>query len=105
MLPAIRLLKPRTRLTYWGFDLYPEAIIASGMGVFSKIAQAFGYDDIDFESHEFSRRVCVRAADRNVVMENGQIVEQGTHAQLSKAGGLYARLAKLQFDHPQAGAA
>jgi hypothetical protein len=33
-------------------------------GFFSKIAQAFGYDDIDFESHEFSRRFCVRSADR-----------------------------------------
>lgn len=33
-------------------------------GVLSKIAQAFGYDDIDFESHEFSRRFCVRSRDR-----------------------------------------
>jgi hypothetical protein len=33
-------------------------------GLFSKIAQAFGYDDIDFESAEFSRRYCVRAQDR-----------------------------------------
>ena len=40
----------------------------------------------------------VRAADRIVVLENGQIVEQGTHQQLSGAGGLYARLAALQFD-------
>jgi hypothetical protein len=30
----------------------------------SKIAQAFGYDDIDFESAEFSRRYCVRAQNR-----------------------------------------
>lgn len=51
------------------------------------------------------RLATVRAADRIVVMDDGKIVEQGTHAQLSKAGGLYARLAKLQFDHPQAGAA
>ncbi len=33
-------------------------------GVFSKIAQAFGYADIDFESHEFSRKFCVRSRDR-----------------------------------------
>ncbi|HJW10735.1 MAG TPA: ATP-binding cassette domain-containing protein, partial [Albitalea sp.] len=40
----------------------------------------------------------VQRADRIVVMEAGQIVEVGTHAQLSAAGGLYARLAALQFD-------
>jgi ATP-binding cassette subfamily B protein len=31
-------------------------------------------------------------------MEHGRIVEQGTHAQLVARGGLYARLAKLQFE-------
>ena len=36
-------------------------------------------------------------ADRIIVLDEGQIAEQGTHAQLSGAGGLYARLAKLQF--------
>ena len=40
----------------------------------------------------------VQRADRIVVMEAGEIVESGTHAQLSAAGGLYARLAALQFD-------
>ncbi len=44
------------------------------------------------------RLATVRAADRIIVMEDGQIVEQGTHTQLSAAGGLYARLASLQFD-------
>ena len=43
------------------------------------------------------RLATVRAADRIVVMDDGRIVEQGTHAALSRAGGLYARLAKLQF--------
>ena len=33
-------------------------------GFFSKIAQAVGYDDIDFESHEFSRQFCVRSRDK-----------------------------------------
>ncbi len=33
-------------------------------GVFSKVAQAFGYDDIDFESAEFSREFCVRSRDK-----------------------------------------
>ncbi len=41
----------------------------------------------------------VQRADRIVVMEAGQIVETGTHATLSASGGLYARLAALQFDH------
>ncbi len=43
------------------------------------------------------RLATVRAADRIVVMDEGRIVEQGTHAQLTEAGGLYARLAALQF--------
>ena len=43
------------------------------------------------------RLATVRAADRIVVMEDGAIVEQGTHAQLSSGEGLYARLATLQF--------
>ena len=40
----------------------------------------------------------VQKADRIVVMEAGEIVETGTHAELVGAGGLYARLAALQFD-------
>src|SRR5262249_10181094 len=32
-----------------------------------------------------------------LVMDRGRIVEEGTHASLAAAGGLYARLAKLQF--------
>src|SRR5690606_2651394 len=38
------------------------------------------------------RLATVRAADRIVVMDQGRIVEQGDHARLSAAGGLYARL-------------
>jgi len=44
------------------------------------------------------RLATVRKADRIVVMENGRIVEDGTHDSLTAAGGLYARLASLQFD-------
>ncbi len=42
---------------------FPELVIAKE-GFFSKIAQAVGYDDIDFESHEFSRRFCVRSPNK-----------------------------------------
>jgi ATP-binding cassette subfamily B protein len=48
------------------------------------------------------RLATVRAADRIVVMDGGAIVEQGNHSTLSSAGGLYARLAKLQFGHEAA---
>jgi ATP-binding cassette subfamily B protein len=40
----------------------------------------------------------VLRADRIVVMENGRVSEQGRHADLVASGGLYARLAKLQFE-------
>ncbi|HEY0043326.1 MAG TPA: ABC transporter transmembrane domain-containing protein [Allosphingosinicella sp.] len=44
------------------------------------------------------RLATVRAADRIVVMQDGAIVEEGTHDSLSSRGGLYARLARLQFE-------
>jgi ATP-binding cassette subfamily B protein len=44
------------------------------------------------------RLATVRAADRIVVMDAGRIVEEGTHATLSRRGGLYSRLARLQFE-------
>jgi ATP-binding cassette subfamily B protein len=40
----------------------------------------------------------VQSADLIVVMDQGSIVEQGRHADLLAKGGLYARLAKLQFE-------
>jgi ATP-binding cassette subfamily B protein len=43
------------------------------------------------------RLATVLAADRIVVMDEGSVVEEGTHAELLGRGGLYARLAKLQF--------
>jgi len=39
----------------------------------------------------------IEGADRIVTMDNGRVVEQGTHAQLLAQGGLYARLHSLQF--------
>lgn len=43
------------------------------------------------------RLATVQAADRIIVMEAGEIVAEGTHAQLLTESPLYARLAKLQF--------
>ena len=44
------------------------------------------------------RLATVLKADRILVMDQGTIVESGTHTDLVRAGGLYARLAALQFD-------
>lgn len=46
-------------------------------GFFSKVAQAVGYDDIDFESHEFSRKFCVRSKDKKFAYDvcNAQMIE------------------------------
>ncbi|MCR6735853.1 MAG: ABC transporter ATP-binding protein/permease [Afipia sp.] len=44
------------------------------------------------------RLATVLSCDRILVMENGRIVEQGTHVSLVAANGLYARLARLQFE-------
>jgi ATP-binding cassette, subfamily B, bacterial len=44
------------------------------------------------------RLATVLSCDRILVMADGRIVEEGTHQSLAAAGGLYARLAKLQFE-------
>jgi hypothetical protein len=46
-------------------------------GLLSKIAQAFGYADIDFESAEFSRAFCVRSRDKRFAYDvcNAQMID------------------------------
>ena len=48
------------------------------------------------------RLATVRAADRIIVLDEGRIAEQGTHSELVAKGGLYARLASLQFTATEA---
>lgn len=44
----------------------------------------------------------IQRADLIVVLDNGRIVETGTHAELLKAGRIYAKLYELQFEQPEA---
>jgi len=44
------------------------------------------------------RLATVQSCDRILVLDHGRIIEEGTHTSLASAGGLYARLAKLQFE-------
>ena len=44
------------------------------------------------------RLATVQSTDRIVVLDQGRVVAQGRHAELVRQGGLYARLAALQFD-------
>lgn len=61
--------KRRTHHHYFSYFIlklekkFPELKI-SREGILSKIAQAVGYDDINFESHEFSKKFCVRSKDK-----------------------------------------
>jgi hypothetical protein len=55
---------------------FPKLTIAHE-GILSKIAQAFGYADINFESAEFSRAFCVRSPDKKFAYDvcNAQMIE------------------------------
>jgi hypothetical protein len=55
---------------------FPELTIAKE-GLFSKLAQAVGFDDIDFDSHEFSRTFVVRSRDKKFAYDfcNAQMID------------------------------
>ena len=55
---------------------FPELTVGRE-GFFSKVAQSLGHDDIDFESHEFSRKFCVRSRDKKFAYDvcNARMME------------------------------
>ena len=61
---------------------FPELTIGRE-GFLSKIAQGLGYDDIDFESHEFSKTFCVRSRDKKFAYDfcNARMIEYLLHNQ------------------------
>lgn len=76
--------KGRRQTTHYWFTIctlhlprrFPELLI-SPEGLFSKLGQALGYDDIDFESYEFSKRYCVRSKDKKLAYDfcNARMIE------------------------------
>ena len=60
---------------------FPQLTIATE-GVFSKVAQSLGYDDIDFESHEFSRKYVVRSSNKKFAYDvcNARMIEHLLHS-------------------------
>ena len=56
---------------------YFEELTIAKEDLFSKIAQAVGYDDIDFESHEFSRKFVVHSKNRKFAYDfcNAHMIE------------------------------
>jgi ATP-binding cassette, subfamily B, bacterial len=76
------------------FDEPTAALSArSEYEVFKRFAELTKGKMALFISHRFST---VRMADRIVVLENGKIVEEGSHDQLSRLKGLYAQMFELQ---------
>ena len=74
--------RPQTHHHYFSFFIltlpqnFPELRITRE-GLLSKIAQAFGFDDIDLESAEFSRAFCVRSQDKKFAYDvcHAQMIE------------------------------
>ena len=65
----------------------------SELEVFRRFSELAADKTALFISHRFST---VRMVDRIVVLNNGKIVEEGNHAQLSSLGGLYAEMFEMQ---------
>jgi ATP-binding cassette subfamily B protein len=61
--------------------------------LFARIRELFGTRSVLLISHRFST---VRAADRIYVLDGGEVIELGSHAELMARGGTYAELFGLQ---------
>lgn len=61
--------------------------------IFDNLNKVYQGKTVIFISHRFST---VRHADKIIVLESGQILEEGTHESLVKKNGVYARMFKIQ---------
>jgi ATP-binding cassette, subfamily B, bacterial len=61
--------------------------------LFARIRELFGSRSVLLIPHRFST---VRAADRIYVLDGGEVIESGSHAELMARGGTYAELFGLQ---------
>ena len=74
----------RTPGAWWGGVVAPRAALESAMQGRTTLVIAH-------------RLATVQKANRIIVLDQARVVEQGTHAELVAKGGVYARLAELQF--------
>ena len=85
--PAILILDEATS----SIDPYTDLLIRKAMKVLLKNRTSI------IIAHRLST---VRDADRILVIDNGRIVEEGSHRELMRKGGLYQHLYEMQFKEP-----